>query len=86
MQRHRQQKANAQNPQKRGLRHLIAVDINDAAAGTNGIIDDPLGQFQRQVQHGKQGRGHGQQDQLVAFGVFPDKAEERAFYGKNPNK
>jgi hypothetical protein len=43
---------------------------------TNRIVDDPLGQFQRQKQKRKQRQSHNKQQQLVAFRVLPDEGEK----------
>ena len=82
---HGKQKQATQNEQVGDLRHLHAKRCDGITVRTNGVINDPLGQFQRQKQQRKQRQGDQQQQQLVAFGVLPDKGEKRVFYFAIPS-
>ena len=78
---HRQQEQSAQDQQEMDLRECHAVKFDHIRLGGVGVVDDTLGQFQRQVQHRKQRQGDQQQNELVALGVLENKAENVAFYG-----
>ena len=79
-----EQEEPAQHHQEGDLIQLVAVEIHKIAARTNRVIDDAFGQFQRQIEQREERERHRQQDQLIAFGVFPNEGEKCAFYWTGP--
>jgi len=82
MRQHRQQEGAAKDPQVGELVELLPPDLDGGGLGADGVVDDALGQLQRQIEQRKQAGGDQQENQLVALGVFPDELEKRAFYGR----
>ncbi|MFP3383549.1 hypothetical protein [Tritonibacter sp. SIMBA_163] len=84
MRQHRQQEGAAKDPQVGELVELLPPNLDGGGLGADGVIDDALGQLQRQIEQRKQAGGDQQENQLVTLGVLPDELEKRAFYGKAP--
>jgi hypothetical protein len=82
---HRQQEQPAQPHQKGDLVKFIAV-VCYRSTGPDGIVDDPLGQFQSEVQQGEQSERDRKQDQLIALGIFPNELKQGTFYDQGPDK
>ena len=65
------QKRTTEQPQEIHLADGHARHLHGRALRANGVVDDALGQFQRQVKQWKQQGGDDQQNQLIAFRILP---------------
>mmetsp|Transcript_23016 Transcript_23016/g.38954 ORF Transcript_23016/g.38954 Transcript_23016/m.38954 type:complete len:679 (+) Transcript_23016:1388-3424(+) len=65
MQQHRHQKRATEQQQILHLTDFKPIDVNGGRAGADGVVDDPFGQFQCQIQQRKQRHRDQQQNQLV---------------------
>ena len=77
---HRCEVEPAQDHQKFGLGDPCPEKIDRRGLRTDGIVDDPLGQFQCRVKKGKGENREDQQNNLLASGKLPDEREKRRFH------
>ena len=81
-----QQERATQEGKKRHLLEFHIADFDQRGISINRVVDNALGQFQRQIEQREQSTGYKQKDQLIAPGVLPDESEECAFYVIGPIK
>ena len=76
VQQDRQQEEAAEQHQEGDLPHLVAHDVDPVRGRADGVVDDPLGQFQGEIEQREERDGDAQKRQLVPFRVLPDEGEE----------
>lgn len=76
MRQHGKQEKGAEGHQEADLGQLEPEEFNGVRAGTDGIVNYALWQFQCEVKQGKQRQRDGQEGQLFAFGIFPYEIEK----------
>lgn len=69
----RNEEQGTQRHQETDLRQFDAEKVDGVRAGPYRIVDDPFGQFKREIKQGKQGQRYRKQDQLLPLGIFPDE-------------
>ena len=76
----RHQKGDAEHAQQHQLRQFDTEEDDRIALRADGIIDDALRQFQRDVEQGEETQGQHAEQNLLTFGLFPDEGEKRGVH------
>ena len=69
----------AQDKQEGHLVERIAKHLDRIALRTDGIVDDPLGQFERGIKERKGKKREGEQPDLLAARELPDEGKDGLF-------
>ncbi len=59
-------------------------NVNKRRLATNGVVDDPFREFERQELKWEQRSCYGQQNELVTLGMLPNEAKDRRFDRTGP--